>query len=127
MEEARLGVMSKMGRKNMNSNEAFCWNNEGTSAANNDWLLLYYNWWLHDGLLNDHWLLLEDNWLLDHRFLDNNYRGSLHLSLLLDHNLWSVVSVTYVEEFRSEVNSACWLSIEVDLNPFLTSTILGEY
>ena len=118
--------MSKMSRKNMNSNEAFCWDNESATTANNHWLLLYDDMRLHNGLLNNHWLLLEDNWLLHHWFLYYNYRRSLHHWLLLDYNLRSVVSMTHIEEFRTEVNSACWLTIKVDLDPLLASTILSE-
>ena len=120
VEKSRLGVMSKVSRKNMDSNKAFCWNNESTTATNNYWRL-------HDWLLNNYWLL-QANWLLHSWFLYYYYRWSLNNWLLLDHNLWSVVvSMTYVEEFRTEVNSACWLAIEVDLDPFLASTVLSEY
>ena len=111
----------------MDSNETFCGDHKSATSTNNHWLLLYDDWRLHHRLLNNYWLLLVDNWLLHYWFLNYYYRRSLHYWLLLDHNLWSVVvSMTNVEKFRTEVNSACWLATEVDLDPFLASAILSE-
>ncbi len=114
IEKSGLSVMSKMSRLNMNLYEAFFWNYESSPNA---YLRRCYNYF---------WLLIYGLLYYNLRYwdlrLDHNLRN-VHLWCLND-DLWATMSMM---EFRSKMDSSSWLSIEVDLNPFFSWTMLCEY
>ena len=138
--------MGEVSRLQMNLDETLAWDYESTSYAdlrrcNNNLRLLDHwccnndlRWWLDNRRCNndlrgrDHWFLYTNLYPSKRRNFYANLRhldlGCLHDNLgLLHDNLWSTMSVM---EFRFEMNTSCWLSIEVNLYPFFPRTVLSK-
>jgi hypothetical protein len=113
VKKTRFCVVSQMSWLHMNLDKPFFWNHKGPSNTNLrcchyyfgllEYGLLYYNLRLRNLRLND-------------------YLRSVNLRCLHD-NLWTAMMTM---EFRFEMNSSSRLSVEVDLNPFLSWTVLSE-
>ena len=118
--------MGKVSRLHMYFNESLVWNSERASNTDlrciNNNLRLMEHWLLHNNLrLLEHWLL--DNNLRHRNFWSlDDYLGHLHLRCLND----DLRATMPVMEFRLEVNSPCWVSVELYLNPLFPWTMLRK-